>query len=452
MRHRVTMMRRLKVSDNRRFLVFEDGTPFFWLGDTVWEIFHRSTIEEAERYLENRRQKGFTIIQAVVLAELDGLNVPNVYGERPLFDNDPLRPNEKYFRYIDQVIDLARRKGIFVGLVPTWGDKIELLGHGVGPIVFNPEYAHAYGQWLGRRYRDVENLVWINGGDRPGGGTNYPIWDALGRGIKSVDPNHLMTFHPPGGGDGRSSSEWFHHTDWLDFNLAQSSHVRRHLPNHEIVGHDYRLTPTKPCLDGEPRYEDHGINWKPAELGWFDDGDVREAAYWALFAGAFGHTYGCHPVWQMCGPRYEPITFARRPWQEAMDLPGAFQMTYVKKLMLSRPFLARIPDQALVAARADADAPAVMTTRGEDGRYAFVYLPLGGRVTVDLERLSGSRLKTWWYDPRRGKATPAGLADRRGAREFTAPTQGRGNDWVLVLDDESSGFPAPGEAMDAGLS
>jgi hypothetical protein len=266
-----------------------------------------------------------------------------------------------------------------------------------------------------------------------------------------VDPNHLMTFHPPGGGDGRSSSEWFHEANWLDFNMAQSGHVRKHLPNYAIVDHDYRLAPTKPCLDGEPRYEDHGVNWRPAELGWFDANDSREAAYWALFAGAFGHTYGCHPVWQMCGPRYEPISFARRPWQEALDLPGAFQMTCVKNLMLSRPFLSRIPDQGLVAARVDSDAPAVAATQDKDGRYAFVYLPLGGRVALDLERLAGSRLKTWWYDPRRGEATLAGSVDRCGVRDFTAPTKGRENDWVLVLDDVSAGFPSPGEALDVGL-
>jgi hypothetical protein len=102
----------------------------------------------------------------------------------------------------------------------------------------------------------------------------------------------------------------------------------------------------------------------------------------------------------------------------------------------------------LVAAGASGNAPAMMATREEDGRYAFVYLPLGGGVAVDLEGLSGSRFKTWWYDPRRGEASPAGSVDRRGVREFTAPTEGRGNDWVLVLDDESAGFPSPGAAID----
>jgi hypothetical protein len=427
-------VKRLNISSNQRFLVFEDGTPFFWLGDTIWELFHRGTLEEGEYYLENRRQKGFTVLQAVVLAEFDGLKVPNAYGELPLIDHDPLRPNEKYFHTIDQFIALAGKKDLFIGLLPTWGDKIELLGHGKGPIIFNPENAFQYGQWIGRRYRDVWNIIWINGGDRSGGGANQPIWDALGRGIKSVDSNHLMTFHPLGGGDGYSSSAWFHQSDWLDFNLAQSGHVRKGLPNYALVTHDYNLLPPKPCLDGEPRYEDHAVNWKPQENGWFDDYDARQAAYWALFAGAFGHTYGCHPVWQMFQPGREPISFARRPWREALDLPGAFQMAHVKKLLLSRSFLTRIPDQFLIVAMAPNLPEQVRATRDEAGSYAFIYLPVGGRVTIDLVRLAGTSLNANWYDPRNGTTARMGSIQRQGTYEFTAPSHGPGQDWVLTLD------------------
>jgi hypothetical protein len=67
---------RLQVSQNRRFLVTAEGQPFFWLGDTAWELFHRSNREDADKYLENRSEKGFTVIQAVAIAELDGHTVP----------------------------------------------------------------------------------------------------------------------------------------------------------------------------------------------------------------------------------------------------------------------------------------------------------------------------------------------------------------------------------------
>jgi len=434
-------MKRLKVSENRRFLVWDDGSPFFWLGDTVWELFHRATIEDARFYLEDRRRKGFTVAMAVALAEFDGLNTPNAYGERPLLDNDPLRPNEAYFRHVDQIIELAGHAGLFVGLLPTWGDKIELLGHGKGPIVFNAENALRYGEWIGRRYRDVWNVIWINGGDRQGGGANRVIWEALAHGIKSVDQNHLMTFHPPGGGGGHSSSEWFHQSDWLDFNLAQSGHEQKHLANHEIVARDYALVPTKPCLDGEPRYEDHAVNWKPQELGWFDDYDVRQAAYWALFAGACGHTYGCHPIWQMSGGRYEPIAFARRNWQQALDLPGACQMGHVHCLATSRPMLSRVPDQSiLVEERSGAEHRRACRGVG----YLFVYLPQGGAAKVNLESLRESVIRAWWYDPRTGEARDVGLLPRQDQMEFVAPWGGPCSDWVLVIDNATAKYPPPG--------
>lgn len=434
-------MKRLRVSDNRRFLVWDDGTPFFWLGDTVWELFHRATLGEAFLYLSNRQRNGFTVVQAVALAEMDGLNTPNAFGARPLVDNDPLRPNEAYFRHVDAVIELAAQRDLVVALLPTWGDKLDLLAHGKGPVVFNPENAFAYGQWIGTRYRDTWNLVWVNGGDRPGGGANHPTWEALARGVKSADPNHLMTFHPPGGGDGRSSSEWFHDADWLDFNLAQSGHTRKHLPNHEIVAHDYQLAPTKPCLDGEPRYEDHAVNWKPLELGWFDDYDARQAAYWALFAGAFGHTYGCHPIWQFLTAARQPVGWARRDWTAALDLPGAGQMRHARALIESRPMLSRVPDQALLA-EPKTGAEHRRACRG-DG-YVFVYLPQGGTVELNLTSFPAAQVHAWWFDPRTGEAHDAGLLFRATRMEFTAPWAGPGVDWILVLDDAAAGHRPPG--------
>ena len=234
---------KLKVSDNKRFLVFEDGTPFYYLGDTGWELFHRLNKDEAEKYLENRRAKGFTVIQAVALSELDGLNTPNAEGNKPLIDNDPLKPNEAYFAHVDWVIKKAGEKGIFIGLLPTWGDKVDPGSWGKGPKIFNKENGYKYGQWIGNRYKNSPNIIWINGGDRDGGGANTPIWEAIGEGVKSVDKNHLMTFHPWGE---KSSSEWFQNSKWLDFNMCQTGHAQRSYAIYKrLIVRDYNLTPVK---------------------------------------------------------------------------------------------------------------------------------------------------------------------------------------------------------------
>ena len=166
----------LRVSENKRYLVHDDGSPFFYLGDTAWELFHRLNREETERYLENRRQKGFNVIQAVVLAELDGLNAPNVNGDRPLIDKDPTKPNEAYFKHVDWVVSTAHSKGMFIGMLPTWGDQV--VPRNNRPVIFNEDNARTYGRFLGTRYKDAPNIIWILGGDRPAAGVEgvWPPW------------------------------------------------------------------------------------------------------------------------------------------------------------------------------------------------------------------------------------------------------------------------------------
>jgi hypothetical protein len=430
---------KLKVSENNRFLMFEDGTPFFYLGDTGWELFHRLNKDETEKYLENRRAKGFTVIQAVALAELDGLNTPNAEGNKALIDNDPLKPNEEYFAHVDWVIKKAQEKGIFIGLLPTWGDKVDRKW-GVGPVIFNKENAFRYGQWIGNRYKDYKNIIWINGGDRDGGGDNKVVWEAIAEGIKSVDKNHLMTFHPWGE---RSSSEWFQQSSWLDFNMCQTGHGQRSYSIYKrIVVRDYALKPVKPCFDGEPRYEDHPVGWNPGILGWFDEADVRQAMYWNLFSGGFGHTYGCHPVWQMLAPGREPVGLARHNWYDVLDLPGAGDLIHARRLIESRPFLSRVPDQSLIVPSYFPETDYVAATMG-DG-YAFVYFPTGWSAEILLDKIGAKTITAYWYDPRNGEAKLIENIPGSGVRKFIPPGNGRGNDWILVLDDASRNFRSPG--------
>jgi hypothetical protein len=433
----------LRVSADGRRLVHADGTPFFWLGDTAWELFHRLTREEAELYLEDRRRKGFTVIQAVVLAELDGLTVPNPYGDRPLVGNDPARPDTAYFRHVDHVVDAAAARGLYVGMLPTWGDKWNKKW-GVGPEIFTPENARAYGEFLGRRYRS-RPIVWILGGDRsPERPEHLAVTRALAEGLRAGDGGaHLMTYHPMGG---QSSAAYFHGDGWLALNMFQSGHGRRDIPNYQTVAADRARRPTKPVLDGEPRYEDHPVDWKP-ENGWFDEADVRQAAYWAVLAGAAGHTYGDHNVWQMWQPGRAPVSSARTPWREALGHPGAAQMGHLRRLFTSRPFLALEPDQGLLARPAgappDGGAGRQAAARARDGAYAFAYTPLGAPLAVRLGALRGPLVRAGWFDPRTGASAPAGTFAARGVRTFAPPgPAGRGRDWVLVLDGGAPGRPA----------
>ncbi len=438
---------RLRVSENRRFLIEEDGSPFFYLGDTAWELFHRLDREEADRYLRDRAAKGFTVIQAVVLAELDGLHVPNPYGHTPLKNDDPTQPNEEYFRHVDWVVDRAAELGLYIGMLPTWGDKWNKKW-GVGPEIFTPQNALAYGEWLGRRYRD-RPIIWIVGGDRPIESEGHrAIIDAMARGLRKGDGgSHLITFHPPGGA---GSAQWFHDADWLDFNMRQNGHVAEFNPRYATTRTDYDRAPVKPVIDGEPVYEDHPVSFKASDFGHSTSTDVRRPLYWNLFTGAFGHTYGHHSVWQMWQPGRNPVNNPLMPWHKAIDQPGAAQMQYGRRLLESRPFLTRIPDDSIIVTdRVATSIPGAgryrfVATRDAAGTYAMVYVPVGRRFSVRMDKITGPKVKAWWYNPRSGKASAIGEFPNSGTREFLSPDPGEQLDWILVLDDAAKGYPPPG--------
>ncbi|WP_247232058.1 glycoside hydrolase family 140 protein [Telluribacter sp. SYSU D00476] len=433
----------LKVSDNKRYLVTQDGKPFFWLGDTAWELFHRLNREEADRYLKNRVDKGFTVIQAVALAELDGLHSPNPYGEVPLENDDPTKPREAYFQHVDYIVDKAASLGLYIALLPTWGDKLNKSSWGTGPEIFTTSNAKAFGKWMGNRYKNRKNIIWIMGGDRnPRDNSNdVEVWRAMAAGVaEGVGSQNaaLMSYHPqPNSLEDAGSAKWFHNDAWLDFNMFQTGHCRENNV-WDRVQVAYNKTPVKPVLDGETLYEDHPVCFNAKDLGTSSAYDIRKHAYLDLFAGAFGHTYGAHPVWQMYGPGRQPVNGPHFYWYDALDLPGAAQMTYVRRLMESRPMLDRVPDQSLITNAREAH-DRIQATRGKD--YIFVYTTQGKDFTVNMGKISGQNLKATWYNPKNGETKEGEQVENKGQKKFTPPSNGYGHDWVLVLDDASKNYP-----------
>jgi len=438
----------LRVSPDGRHLLRADGQPFFYLADTAWSLFHRLTRDEADLYLRNRLAKGFTVIQAVALSESDGLRTPNAYGERPLVENDPRRPNERYFAHVDWVIDRAAEVGLTFALLPTWGDKWHSRQNEPGPKVFHDAAtARDFGRFIGRRYGS-RPVIFVLGGDRnvetP---EDLALTRAFAEGLKETAPKTLVTYHPRGPG---RSSDALHREPWLDFNMIQSSHTGRGSDNGGNVEHDRALEPAKPTLDGEPRYEALMVDFymrgaNPAVH--FDDSDVRMAAYRALLAGAAGHTYGNNNIWQMWSPGRPSVLGADTPWSEAIDHPGAFQMGHVRRLFESRPWEQLEPDQGLLVGPNPPGDGFVRAAIARDRSFAFVYSPRGEPVMVDQGRLGARDLTAWWFDPRYGRAyfvhTGVGTANQ----VFTPPSSGRGCDWILVLDDAAKGYPPPGEVQ-----
>lgn len=428
----------LSVSANGRFLQRADGAPFFWMGDTAWHMLNYSTRAEAEQYLLNRQGHGFNVIYSLLISE-DSFTIPTAQGQScyAMTARDPLRLNECYMQHVDWVIARAGELGLYMAFLPTWGDLVTGTG-GAGPT-FTPASARAFGKLLGARYRGATNLVWVLGGDRPvQNQTQEAVWNEMADGLREGlgGANPLLFYHPS---QFWPAADTFHGNARYDLNAWQSGHSALDVPTWEYITKDYARTPAKPVFDSEPAYEDHPINFNGP--GFFRDYEVRRQIYRAVFAGGFGATYGNNAVWQWYAPGRTPVWSPERPWYEALDRPAATQMIHLRRLMESRPFFTRVPDQSLLVSPAGSGIEHVRATRDSDGRYAMVYLPTNRAVTVAMSKLRDGPVTAWWYDPRTGAETAIGSFANSGSRTFTPPAGGP--DWVLVLDDSRAIYAPP---------
>jgi hypothetical protein len=435
---------KLKVSENGRFLCFEDSTPFFWLGDTGWCLGFNLNREEAEHYLNVRKEQGFNVIQMMLMWKFPSVNVYGRIFNADFSDSGNIEEDESYsyWDHIDYIVDLAEKRGIYIAMLPTWGSV-------ANKGLFTKEKAETYGKFLALRYKDKPNIIWVNGGDVDAS-VKLAIWNTLGETIKKYDTNHLMTFHPRG----RSTSvTWFQKTSWLDIHMFQSGHVRygqtfspdkkyegnyQEEDNWRFVEQGYAASPAKPILDGEPSYEDIPQGLRSGNEPRWSASDARRYAYWSVFSGACGHTYGNNAVMLMHKPGYRELYFNSRYWYDAIYDKGAQQMKHLKDLMLKFPYFDRVPDQTIIAAANGEKYDRIIATRGKD--YLLAYTYDGCDLTLDLSKISGETKNVWWMKPETGEVTFAGTYNNGIQTFYPAGRYRIGNDWVLIAVDSNVSY------------
>ncbi|MGC4102906.1 glycoside hydrolase family 140 protein [Ferruginibacter sp.] len=427
-------LQQLKISANKRYFQTKDGKPFFWMGDTGWLLFKKCKREEAIKYLDDRKAKGFNVIQVMLLHEL---NITNAYGDSALVNKDISKPNQNfvnnYWTNADFVIREAAKRGIYIALVPIWGGNIKHV---------SVDQCKAYATFLANHYKQHSNIIWLNGGDIKGSDA-LDKWNMIGNTLRSIDKDHLIGFHPRGR---NSSSAWFHNEAWLDFNMFQSGHKRYEQDtvstetlhygedNWKYVNDDYKLTPVKPTLDGEPSYENipHGLH-DSSEKRW-TAADVRRYAYWSVFAGGCGFTYGNNSVMQFYRTTDKGSSFgANKNWDDEINAPGAGQMQYLKELILSKSYFDRTPAQELVIDNGD-KYNRVLATKGKG--YAMFYVYNARNINVLTKKLNFKPTKATWFSPSDSQVIPVkDFKFNPLASTFTPPGEkGNGNDWVLILE------------------
>ena len=387
-------------------------------GDAAWSLISGLTSEEAEKYLEDRRSKGFNSV-IVNLIEHQFRGPVDRYGQNPFtVSGDFSTPNEKYFAHADWVIRKAAEKGIQVFLAPVYLGYIGTNEGWVKEVLANgPEKSRDWGRYVGKRYASFNNIVWLIGGDRNPDTAREGV-DAIVQGIKEFDKRHIFSAHchPE-----NSALDQYAQEGWVDLNTTYTYNIV-----HGMLLRDYQRTPPTPFVLIESTYEgEHNASAV----------QIRRQAYWAILSGATGQFMGNRPIWL-----FDP------GWEAALDYVGSQDMTRLKELFTSRPWYQLVPDdkhEVVVDGLGEfRGLDYLAAARTTDGATVIAYMPTSREITVDMTKVAGKEAKAWWFDPRTGKSHSIGTVPTSGKHKFAPPGEG---DWVLLLDDATRGLRAPSQ-------
>jgi hypothetical protein len=413
----------LRASQNGRYLEDDHDRPLLVNGDAAWSLTAQLTREETDRYLTDRRDKGFNAIYVNAIEHQFSDAPPlNAYGEHPftarLASGSPdfSQPNDTYWQHVDYMLEKARGLNILVLLFPAYvgyqlgneGWAGEIRDNGVTGM-------RAYGEFLGNRYQDQTNILWVMGGDWPPEDLVDEI-DALVEGIRAFDTAHLITAHSA---RGRSALDDYNQP-WLDVNTTYGDVDTTPIE----LESEYTRATAIPNVYIEGRYEHMGPTSQ----------QIRAQAYWAIVGGTFGHFFGNDPIW-----------YFGTGWETALDSQGSVEMVHLANLLRARPFEQLVPDyghQVVTEGYGDiSNGTYVGSGLSSDSSFVAAYLPDQRTISVDLSVLSGSAADAWWYNPRTGVGEHIGRYTSAGLQDFSPTSTG---DWVLVIDDQAAGYAAPG--------
>jgi hypothetical protein len=421
----------LKPGATGRYLVDRNNQPFLYQADTAWMLLLRLNPDEASEYFSTRKSQGFTAIQVMLTGFL---NMTNRAGVLPFLDNhDFSKPNEAFFRPIDEMIARAGTMNLVLAIAPLWagccgeGWAGRSDNGGLKPMNTNgPDKCRQFGRWLGKRYGKHPHLLWILGGDNDPNESREEM-RALALGLKEAAPQHLLTYHPA---SSHTSTEVWPGEPWIDFPMVYTyfrgfnKAWNKNQPDvYEIATAEYQRRPARPFFLGESTYEGEHDAWgSPLQ--------ARKQAYWAILAGAAGHAYGS-PNWR-----------CEAGWREGLLRPGALSLRHWHDLFATRPWWRLVPDpknQFVTAGHGPfATNDCAVAALADDGTFGMAYLPSPRRLTVNLNKLSGTQVRSSWYDVRTGNFMLPEVLQKTSAHEFAPPPPG---DWVLLLENHSPKKP-----------
>jgi Protein of unknown function (DUF4038)/Putative collagen-binding domain of a collagenase/Immunoglobulin I-set domain len=421
----------LKLAPGQHYIVDQNGTPFFIQGDSPWFLTESLNGADVDFYLSNRWVQGYNSIILNITARPTESGQPsdaNIYGQRPFTGTmagpytNLLTWNVNYFTNVDAVIQRAGHYGMCVFAYPLY-DGFGGIGW-YSQMAGNPTNTlFLYGQFIGNRYRNFTNIVWVGAGDYDeSNAPNNCLWNIVAAGITSVDTNHLIT---------AQASRPNPASDYSGFITLNSTYPSQFTYIESLA--NYQQSPVLASFDREPYYENKNVTGTP-----FNDLDCRNFFWWSVTSGDAGCFYGDDNQWPF-----------NAGWQDEMWDAGATTMTNVIKLMNTRPWFDCIPDSDQTTVTSGYGTSGTMDyitcIRQSTGNTVIIYIPRDQMTpTVDLTKVSGTVANAWWYNPQTGAATSIGTFNTSGTQTFTPPDA---DDWVLVLDDAAQNYGPPGISL-----
>jgi len=418
----------LRLSKNRRHFEHADGTPFFWLADTVWCGPLFANPNDWNVFLNDRVEKEFTAIQFVMtqwrMAKTDA------DGNVTFTGHEKVAVNPAFFQRMDKYVDAINDAGLLAVPVLLWAIRGE-----ENPGYTLPESQKiVLAEYMIARY-GAHQVIWFLGGDGNYSGENAETWKRIGKAVFNEDQHRLATQHVRG----RSwVGKEFRNEPWFSFIGYQSGHgddekTFRWL-NQGSPATQWNNKPTLPVINTEPNYEAHnGYTYRKVH----NDHSVRRAAYWSLLVSPpAGVTYGGQGIWgwhtKVQAPADHISTGLGSPWYIAKDLPGALSMKYLHQFFKSIDWWRLVPaPDVLTEQPGKKDASKFIAVAKSDADdLLVVYLPEGGSVTVKTGSLK-SGLTARWYHPRTGGWLDIGKIEKPRQTFKTADK----NDWVLLIEE-----------------
>ena len=416
----------LKIGENKRYFVTQQGKPFLYHADTGWQLFIRLTNREAVEYMVTRKAQGFNTIHALIAMDPSSTNR---YGDKP-FDGDVdfSRPNKRYHDHIKEILKKADSLGFLMVVAQPWlGCCEEAFGNRPDkPIQKNgPKKNRLYGEYLGKEFSEFKNLFWITGGDNDPKSDRESLF-AFIEGLYSTAPRHqLITYHASAT---HSSTDLFQYAPWLSFSFIYTYWREKPNPSkvadlqphvYEAALREWAKSDIMPFVLGESQYEGNGVD-KDNDMG--TPQIIRRQAYWTMLSGGAGAAYGAD-LWDFPSD-----------WRKRLQYPGANQLKYFISFLESISWHTLVPDvrhQAVVSGYGEwARNNYVTTAVSADKRLLVSYLPEIQPLMIDFGYLNGSTFKGYWLNPSNGEKTSEFTVTSKSVQRI-APING--SDWVLVI-------------------